>query len=39
MRQAGGRAKPGVVQERLRAHLDASASPAPGAFDQSPPEP
>jgi aspartyl-tRNA(Asn)/glutamyl-tRNA(Gln) amidotransferase subunit B len=37
MREAGGRANPGVVQERLQAQLDAVPSGTLGAVDQSPP--
>jgi aspartyl-tRNA(Asn)/glutamyl-tRNA(Gln) amidotransferase subunit B len=37
MRQAGGRAKPGVVQERLQAQLDAIPSDAPDIVDRSRP--
>jgi aspartyl-tRNA(Asn)/glutamyl-tRNA(Gln) amidotransferase subunit B len=36
MREAGGRAKPGVVQEILQAQLDAVPSGTLGAVDQSP---
>jgi aspartyl-tRNA(Asn)/glutamyl-tRNA(Gln) amidotransferase subunit B len=36
MREAGGRAKPGVVQERLQAQLDPVPSGTPGAVDHSP---
>jgi aspartyl-tRNA(Asn)/glutamyl-tRNA(Gln) amidotransferase subunit B len=36
MREAGGRAKPGIVQERLRAQLDVIPSGTNGAVDQSP---
>jgi aspartyl-tRNA(Asn)/glutamyl-tRNA(Gln) amidotransferase subunit B len=36
MREAGGRAKPGVVQERLQAHLDAGPSAPLGAVDHNP---
>jgi aspartyl-tRNA(Asn)/glutamyl-tRNA(Gln) amidotransferase subunit B len=36
MREAGGRAKPGVVQELLQAQLDAVSSGTLGAVDQSP---
>jgi aspartyl-tRNA(Asn)/glutamyl-tRNA(Gln) amidotransferase subunit B len=35
MREAGGRAKPGIVQERLQAQLDALPAAAPGSVDQS----
>ena len=35
MRQAGGRAKPGIVQERLQAALDTAPSETLGAVDQS----